>query len=106
MSKRQIHKAHRDRIEGWRKDAEGLSYEEAMQALDLLLQRLWLEALHEQQVQPALEALEIRHRQRLRVTSCRSHQKRNADKKYMQQGLINNSTAKGMKHYKNQSLTF
>ena len=40
MSKRQIHKAHRDRIEGWRKDAEGLSYEEAMQALDLLLAEL------------------------------------------------------------------
>ena len=40
MSKRQIHKEHRDRIEAWRKDAEGLSYEEAMQALDLLLAEL------------------------------------------------------------------
>ena len=33
MSKRQVNKEHRDRIEAWRKDAEGLSYEEAMQAL-------------------------------------------------------------------------
>ena len=40
MSKRQISKEHRDRIEAWRKDAEGLSYEEAMQALDLLLAEL------------------------------------------------------------------
>ena len=40
MSKRQIHKEHRDRIEAWRKDAEGLSYEEAIQALDLLLAEL------------------------------------------------------------------
>ena len=32
--------------------------------------------------------------------------KRSADKKYMQQGMINNKTANGMKHYKNQSLTF
>ena len=40
MSKRQVHKEHRDRIEAWRKDAEGLSYEEAMQALDLLLAEL------------------------------------------------------------------
>jgi len=30
----------RDRIETWRKDAETLSYEEAMQALDLLLAEL------------------------------------------------------------------
>ena len=37
MSKRQPNKEHRDRIEAWRKDAEGLSYEAAMQALDLLL---------------------------------------------------------------------
>ena len=37
MSKRQ---EHHDRIEAWRKDAEGLSYEEAMQALDLLLAEL------------------------------------------------------------------
>ncbi|KAL1524429.1 hypothetical protein AB1Y20_019324 [Prymnesium parvum] len=29
-----------------------------------------------------------------------------ADKKHMQQGLINNTTAKGMKHFKNQSLNF
>ncbi|MCB4407873.1 exodeoxyribonuclease VII small subunit [Synechococcus sp. MU1642] len=40
MSKRQVNKEHRDRIEVWRKDAEGLSYEEAMQALDLLLAEL------------------------------------------------------------------
>ena len=40
MSKRQVHKEHRDRIEAWRKDAEGLSYEEAIQALDLLLAEL------------------------------------------------------------------
>ena len=40
MSKRQINKEQRDRIEAWRKDAETLSYEEAMQALDLLLAEL------------------------------------------------------------------
>ena len=40
MSKRQANTEHRDRIEAWRKDAEGLSYEEAMQALDLLLAEL------------------------------------------------------------------
>ena len=40
MSKRQVNKEHRDRIEVWRKDAESLSYEEAMQALDLLLAEL------------------------------------------------------------------
>ena len=40
MSKRQSNKEHRDRIEAWRKDAETLSYEEAMQALDLLLAEL------------------------------------------------------------------
>ena len=40
MSKRQVNKEIRDRIEVWRKDAEGLSYEEAMQALDLLLAEL------------------------------------------------------------------
>ena len=40
MSKRQVNKEQRDRIEAWRKDAEGLSYEEAMQALDLLLDEL------------------------------------------------------------------
>ena len=40
MSKRQVNKEHRDRIEAWRKDAESLSYEEAMQALDLLLAEL------------------------------------------------------------------
>ena len=40
MSKRQVHQEHHDRIEAWRKDAEGLSYEEAMQALDLLLAEL------------------------------------------------------------------
>lgn len=40
MSKRQSNKGHRDRIEAWRKDAAGLSYEEAMQALDLLLAEL------------------------------------------------------------------
>ena len=37
MSKRQVNKVKRDRLEVWRKDAESLSYEEAMQALDLLL---------------------------------------------------------------------
>ena len=40
MSKRQPNKEHRDRIEAWREDAAGLSYEEAMQALDLLLAEL------------------------------------------------------------------
>ena len=40
MSKRRVNKEHRDRIEAWRKDAEGLSYEEAMQALDQLLTEL------------------------------------------------------------------
>ena len=40
MSKRQVNKEQRDRIETWRKDAETLSYEEAMQALDLLLAEL------------------------------------------------------------------
>ena len=40
MSKRQISKEQRDRIETLRKDAETLSYEEAMQALDLLLAEL------------------------------------------------------------------
>ena len=40
MSKRQVKKEQRNRIEAWRKDAETLSYEEAMQALDLLLAEL------------------------------------------------------------------
>ena len=40
MSKRQVSKEQRNRIETWRKDAETLSYEEAMQALDLLLAEL------------------------------------------------------------------
>ena len=40
MSKRQVNKENCDRIETWRKDAEALSYEEAMQALDLLLAEL------------------------------------------------------------------
>ena len=40
MSKRQINKEQRDRIEAWRKDADGLNYEEAMQALDQLLAEL------------------------------------------------------------------
>ena len=40
MSKRQVKKEQRDRIEAWRKDAETLNYEEAMQALDLLLAEL------------------------------------------------------------------
>ena len=40
MSKRHVNKEHRDRIEEWRKDAEALSYEEAMQALDQLLAEL------------------------------------------------------------------
>ena len=40
MSKRQVNKEHRDRIDAWRKDAEVLSYEEAIQALDLLLAEL------------------------------------------------------------------
>ena len=40
MSKRQVSKEQRDRIETWKKDAETLSYEEAMQALDLLLAEL------------------------------------------------------------------
>ena len=40
MSKRKTNKELRDRIEGWRKDAADLNYEEAMQALDLLLAEL------------------------------------------------------------------
>ena len=40
MSKRQVKKEQRDRIEEWRKDAETLSYEETMQAEDLLLAEL------------------------------------------------------------------
>ena len=40
MSKCQVKKEQRDRIETWRKNAETLSYEEAMQALDLLLAEL------------------------------------------------------------------
>ena len=40
MSKRQVKKEQHDRIEAWRKDAETLSYEEAIQALDLLLAEL------------------------------------------------------------------
>ena len=40
MSKRQVNKEQCDRIEAWRKDAETLSYEEAIQALDLLLAEL------------------------------------------------------------------
>ena len=40
MSKRQANKELLDRIEDWRKDAAGLNYEEAMQALDLLLAEL------------------------------------------------------------------
>ena len=40
MSKRQVNNEHRDRIDAWRKDAEGLNYEESMQALDLLLAEL------------------------------------------------------------------
>ena len=40
MSKRQVNKEHRVPIGAWRKDAETLSYEEAMQALDLLLAEL------------------------------------------------------------------
>jgi len=40
MSKRQANKELRNRIEDWQKDAAGLNYEEAMQALDLLLAEL------------------------------------------------------------------
>ena len=40
MSKRQSSNELRDRIEAWRKDVAGLNYEEAMQALDLLLAEL------------------------------------------------------------------
>ena len=40
MSKRQSSNELQDRIEGWRKDAADLNYEEAMQALDLLLAEL------------------------------------------------------------------
>ena len=40
MSKRQVNQEQRDRIAAWRKDAERLSYEEAIQALDLLLAEL------------------------------------------------------------------
>ena len=40
MSKRKSNNELHDRIESWRKDAAGLNYEEAMQALDLLLAEL------------------------------------------------------------------
>ena len=40
MSKRKTNNELRDRIEGWRKDAADLNYEEALQALDLLLAEL------------------------------------------------------------------
>ena len=40
MSKRQPNKELSDRIQGWRSDAATLSYEDAMQALDLLLAEL------------------------------------------------------------------
>ena len=40
MSKRKSSNEHRDRIESWRKDASNLNYEEALQALDLLLAEL------------------------------------------------------------------
>ena len=40
MSKRKSSNELRDRIESWRKDASNLNYEEAMQALDLLLAEL------------------------------------------------------------------
>ena len=40
MSKRQPNKELSDRIQGWRSDAATLNYEEAMQALDLLLAEL------------------------------------------------------------------
>ena len=40
MSKRLVNKEQRVRIGAWRKDAETLSYEEAIQALDLLLAEL------------------------------------------------------------------
>ena len=40
MSKRKSSIELCDRIEGWRKDAAGLNYEEALQALDLLLAEL------------------------------------------------------------------
>ena len=40
MSKRQVKKEQHDRIEAWQKESETLSYEEAIQALDLLLAEL------------------------------------------------------------------
>ena len=40
MSKRKSSNELRDRIESWRKDASNLNYEEALQALDLLLTEL------------------------------------------------------------------
>ena len=40
MSKNQVNNEHQTLIEAWRKDAEALSYEEAIQALDLLLVEL------------------------------------------------------------------
>ena len=40
MSKRQSSNTLRKRIEGWQKDAASLTYEEALQALDLLLAEL------------------------------------------------------------------
>ena len=45
MSKRQVSKEQRDRLERWRKDAKTLSYEEAIQALDLLLAELQNESV-------------------------------------------------------------
>ena len=45
MSKNQVNKGHHDRFEALRKDAEDLSYEEAMQALDLLLAELQNESV-------------------------------------------------------------
>ena len=40
MSKNQVNNEHHALIKAWRKDAEALSYEEAIQALDLLLVEL------------------------------------------------------------------
>ena len=40
MSKNQVNNEHHALIKAWRKDAEALSYEEAIQALDLLLAEL------------------------------------------------------------------
>ena len=59
MSKRQLNKEHRDRIEAWRNDAASLSYEEAMQALDLLLAELQNDSVPLADLQPRVHHGEV-----------------------------------------------